>query len=125
MKKANWLLIGLTCIFLCLMLGIFIGRNLTDNYISINASDSTAPEYPTGNEPSDGKIDLNSATLEQLQLLPGIGETIAKRILAYRDQIGSFTSISDLLDVNGIGSAKYKELEPYVKVGGQYENTGG
>jgi len=124
MKNTKWLLLVLTCVFFCVLLGIFIGRNLTGSYISIDTSGSNVSNGPQDPNKPDGKIDLNSATIEQLQLLPGIGETIAKRILAHRDQIGGFTSISDLLDVYGIGDVKYRELEPYVKVGGTYEDSG-
>lgn len=118
MAKAKWWLLGITGIFLCLLLGIFIGRNLTDSYIFLDQSPQVA--YPTFNteEQNDGRININTASLEQLQLLPGIGQTIARRIIEYREKHGRFSSITELLDVDGIGNVKYKELEPYVKVGG-------
>ena len=121
MKNAKWLLLGMTCIFLCVLLGIFIGRNLTGSYISIDTSATIPSQDP---DRADGKIDLNTATANQLQLLPGIGEILAQRIMDYRDKHGGFHMISDLLNVDGIGNVKYKEIEPYIKVGGNYENSG-
>ena len=118
MKNAKWLILGLTCVFLCLLLGIFIGRNLTNSYITISTPSDPQSTPSQGSSQADGRIDLNTATLEQLQLLPGVGETIAQRILDHRNEIGRFKAVSELLDVNGIGATKYKELEPYVKVGG-------
>lgn len=60
-----------------------------------------------------GKINLNSASAEQLQLLPGIGPTMAQRIVAYRKQHGPFQTVEQLLDVPGIGPKKLKKLLPY------------
>jgi competence protein ComEA len=49
------------------------------------------------------KININSAGIEELTELKGIGPSIAKRIVDYRDEIGSFTSVEQLLEVRGIG----------------------
>lgn len=68
---------------------------------------------------AQGKINVNSATIEELQLLPGIGESTAKSILAYRKANGSFKSISELVKVKGIGEKKYKSLQGYVKTDGK------
>lgn len=57
-------------------------------------------------------LDLNAATAEELQALPGIGETLAQRIVAYREQIGGFRNLEQLLEVNGIGTVKYAEIVP-------------
>jgi competence protein ComEA len=67
----------------------------------------------TGAAP-DGPVDLNTATLEQLETLPGVGPVLAQRILDWRTQHGGFTSIEQLDEVSGIGPAKFGELRDAV-----------
>ncbi|MGW3072513.1 MULTISPECIES: helix-hairpin-helix domain-containing protein [unclassified Kitasatospora] len=57
-------------------------------------------------------VSLNRATLEQLDSLPGVGPTLAQRILAYRTSHGSFRSLDQLRQVSGIGARTYAELRP-------------
>ena len=85
----------------------------------------TTPTSPThenensgSNTDTRGKVDLNTATEEQLRLLPGIGQVLAQRILDYRKQNGSFTVVEDLLKVEGIGKKKFEEIRLHVYVGG-------
>ena len=61
-------------------------------------------------------VDLNSATQEQLETLPGIGPVTAAAILAWRDEHGAFTSVDELLEVSGIGEVTLSEIEAYVHV---------
>ncbi|ENY72333.1 ComEA protein [Aeromonas diversa CDC 2478-85] len=65
---------------------------------------ATAPEKVATVTASD-KININTASLEQLTQLKGIGEKKAQAIIEYRDKQGSFTSIDQLADVSGIGPA--------------------
>lgn len=62
------------------------------------------------------KVHLNTATSEELQTLPRIGPAIAERILEYREQIGAFSSVDELLEVKGIGEATLEQLRPYLAV---------
>ncbi len=61
-------------------------------------------------------INLNSATAAQLMKLPGIGEKTAANIIEYRNKIGGFKNIDDLLNVKGIGKAKLQKIKSFVKI---------
>lgn len=61
-------------------------------------------------------VNLNTATAEQLDTLPGVGPVTAQAILAWRTDNGSFTSVDELLEVSGIGDATLADLRPYVYV---------
>ena len=62
------------------------------------------------------RIDLNQATRAELLQLPGIGESLAQRIEAYRFERGNFHHVNDLLEVRGIGPATLERLRPWVQV---------
>ncbi len=74
----------------------------------------TAQEGGDGGGESAGPVSLNSATLEQLDSLPGIGPAIARDIITYRETNGPFTSVDQLTDVPGIGPARLEQLRPLV-----------
>ena len=61
-------------------------------------------------------VDLNTATVEQLDALPGVGPVTAAAIVAWRDANGSFTSVDQLGDVDGIGPARLDKLRALVRV---------
>ena len=63
-----------------------------------------------------GPRDLNTATAEQLETLPGVGPATSKAILSYRASHGRFRSVTELLEVPGIGPAKLEALRPMVRV---------
>ena len=66
--------------------------------------------------PNGGAVDLNTATLEQLESLPGVGPAIAQAILDHRREHGRFKTVQELLDVRGIGEAKLAALRSKVRV---------
>jgi len=118
MKKQALILIGITGAFLFLLLGVFLGRNLNKSYISIQEPASVQTKATeSGSQEYDGKIDINTATVQQLQMLPGIGETIAQRIIDYRTEHGNFDKTEDLMNVSGIGEKKFENIRDYIKVG--------
>ena len=69
-----------------------------------------------GAAPAGGPINLNTATLTDLDTLPGVGPVLAQRILDARTAQGGFKSVSDLRKVDGIGDARYEQLKDLVTV---------
>lgn len=65
---------------------------------------------------ADTVVDLNTADQAALETLPGIGPSLAARILAWRDEHGRFTAVEDLLDVSGIGAGRFADLRDRVRV---------
>jgi competence protein ComEA len=64
-----------------------------------------------------GKVNINTASAQQLTTLPGVGEKLAARILEYRQKSGSFKSTQELMNVRGIGEKNFAKLSPYLTVG--------
>jgi competence protein ComEA len=65
---------------------------------------------------SGGLVNINTATLAELETLPGIGPALGQRIIDYRTEHGPFTSVGELRQVSGIGDARFAELESLVTV---------
>ena len=88
-------------------------------------SPSTAPGTPAKTKSSRkqlaGKLNLNTATEEQLLLLPMVGPAKAERIVAWRKKNGGFKRVADLRHVKGFGYKSFKRLEPYLEIKG--DNT--
>jgi comEA protein len=72
---------------------------------------SSAVPAQQGKPAPTEKVNLNTATLEQLQTLPGIGPALAERIIAHRAKIGKFTKVEELLNVKGIGEKKFQQFK--------------
>jgi competence protein ComEA len=64
---------------------------------------------------ADFSIDLNQANWVEISLLPGIGEVLAKEIVAHREKKGEFRTIDELSSVPGIGPARLSQIRPYIR----------
>ena len=73
-------------------------------------------ESLSAGEVSDGRVDLNTADVEELMTLPGIGEARAADIIAYREEHGEFASIEEIKNVSGIKDAAFEKMKDKIKV---------
>lgn len=123
MKSSQWLLIALTLIFTAFIAGVFIGRNYNRQPVQIQplpaVTSVAAPPLTVSTEPTKPSvININTATAEDLQLLPGIGPLLAERIIAYREENGLFEIPGELMNVPGIGEKKLEEIWDHITTGG-------
>ena len=74
------------------------------------------PAKATSSASSGTPINLNTATVAQLETLPGIGKSTAERILEYRQKNGGFKRVEDLMNVRGIGEKSFLKMKPLITV---------
>lgn len=110
MKKGSaFVLIAITLMFAAFTAGMLVGRSINHNNVTIQPlTEPSATETRTQSIPPDntGKLNINTASAEALDALPGIGPVLAQRIIAYREEKGPFSSISELTQVEGIGEER-------------------
>lgn len=101
-----------------------LARKLTDGELVVvgvpgavaPAGQPTAGGGPVGAGGPQSPIDLNTATLAQLDTLPGVGPVLAQRIIDWRTEHGRFASVDQLADVPGIGESRLSQLRDLVRV---------
>ncbi len=96
-----------------------VAQLLRDVRVAASSGTGSAEKGPTDTREESCDLyhfDLNRAGVEDLQKLPRVGPVMAKRIVQYRERVGRFTSIEQLLEVKGIGRKTLERLRPYVYV---------
>ena len=101
-------LLGLTALFLCALFVLYGHPEwiAPETEVSVTAASSRASSSRTSS-----RININTASAAELTDLPGIGETLAGRIVAYRNEHGRFSTPEELKNVKGIGDAKFAAIQ--------------
>jgi competence protein ComEA len=97
--------------------GLNLARVLVDGeqiLVGVSPPTGVAASVSAGTSPVTSLVDINTADQVALESLPDVGPVTAQSILAWRSEHGSFTSVDQLLDVDGIGEATLAKLVPYV-----------
>jgi competence ComEA-like helix-hairpin-helix protein len=112
-----YLFVFLSCLFIFfLKVSDLPSRFWTADYHEFNLSGGPARAQGSHRLVLGLSVDINEATLDELTLLPGIGEDLARLILKKRRESGGFRSIEELEDVKGIGEAKLRAIGPFIEV---------
>ena len=127
-KQGTVIIMVLVLFFVGLSLGFFIGRNLSNPPVLVSMIDSPATatepiaqavsQSPEQSATSGVLVDINTAGVQELTALPGIGNALAMRIIEYRQSNGKFQTVEDLINISGIGEKKLEQLLPYATAGG-------
>lgn len=83
---------------------------------SASSSSQGSRQGGTQPAPAPGQVHLNSATAEELEALPGVGPVVAGRIVSYRQTVGPFRRVEDLMQVKGIGEKTFARIKPYLSL---------
>jgi competence protein ComEA len=99
------------------LLGLNLARRLADGeQLAVGVPVSAGEPVQSGSGTLAAKLDLNTAGLEQLDTLPGVGEVTARRIVEWRTRHGRFSTVEQLRDIDGIGASKFSKLREQVTV---------
>jgi competence protein ComEA len=93
------------------------GERIIVPFKSTPAPVAQSNQPPSSEPESASPLNINTATVDELDELPGIGEVIAERIVAYRERNGAFSSVDELAEVSGISERMVDELRPLITVG--------
>lgn len=125
--KPEGLLLLAAAVFLVFCTGFFLGGRTASGGLRVITEKTVPQERELAANTTDAadthalpapeeRLDLNTATAEDLIFLPGIGPTLAQRIIDYREKNGPFTAVDELKNVSGIGEKRLEALRDYVTV---------
>ena len=111
-KGETWIA-ALTLVFILGMAGVYARATCMDEGNYIIRTGKLAQET-VAIEAVRWQVNINTATAEELTALPGVGEALAERIIAYREEHGRFRAAEELLEVKGIGESKFAEMKDWI-----------
>ena len=126
-NKVSVLLAVVTVLFVGFTLGLFVGRNTGSGTVTLAVpaqmqtaptAAATAAAETVPEETVSFPVNINTADADTLTALPGIGQVLAERIVAYRRQNGPFRVIEEITKVEGIGEKKAEAILELITVGG-------
>lgn len=126
-NKVSVLLAVVTALFVGFTLGLFVGRNTGSGTVTLAVSPqmqtapttaATAAAETVPEETVSFPVNINTADADTLTALPGIGQVLAERIVAYRRQNGPFRAVEEIMKVEGIGEKKAEAILELITVGG-------
>ena len=120
MKKAGITLVIITLLFFAFACGFFIGRNANHSHVQVGSYQlpTSSNETETTTSGNTAVVNINTADVSELATLPGVGTTLAQRIIDYRIANGPFSDELEIANVSGIGEKRLKELLQFITVGG-------
>ena len=102
----------ITRILMAAILGIAVSAAVASAQNKATTSKAAATVTATATAP----VNLNTATVEQLATIPGVGPRMAERIIDYRQKNGGFKKVEDLMNVSGVGEKSFLKMKPLITV---------